>query len=298
MERMTFKEWAIYWLENYKRGTVKANTYRMSYYDTFRLYLIPKFGEMMLDEICRKNITDYLSEMSYKYSQTVLAKIRICLNGMYCAALDEQLITTNPATKLKVKSYLPKVKKSTYSAQDADALFNYASSHRYGLGICIMLDTGLRCSEMLGLKWTDIDFPNKWLYISRASVDVEGKAFVSAPKSESSQRVIPLSQRLIDLLLLQNRYNGYIVPAPSGGAYTPANYTKNRYNVFFKDCEMDIGLRRLSPHELRHTCGTLLYQNSGDIYAVSKYLGHSNVNITSKFYIHASPEILRSRLNI
>lgn len=302
MGKMKFKEWAYIWLENYKRGTVKVNTYKMTYYDTFRLYLIPKFGDMMLDEICRKNITDYLSEMSYKYSQTVLSKIRICLNGMYCAAFDEQLVNANPATNLKVKSYLPKVKKSTYSSQEVESLFNYASNHKYGLGICIMLDTGLRCSEMLGLRWTDIDFPNKWLYISRASVDVEGKAFISAPKSESSRRVIPLSQRLTTLLYIKwlqcKGPSGYIVPAPSGAAYTPANYTKNRYNLFFKDCERDIGLHRLSPHELRHTCGTLLYQNSGDIYAVSKYLGHSNVNITSKFYIHASPEILRSRLNI
>lgn len=302
MKKMTFKEWANIWLENYKRGTVKGNTFKQTYQDTFRLYLLPKFGDMPLDEVCRKDISDFMLEMSYKYSQTVLSKIRICLKGMYCAAFDEELINSNPTANLKVKSYLPKMKKSTYSAQEATALFNYAATHKYGLGICILLETGLRCSEMLGLKWEDVDITNKWLFVSRASVDVEGKAFVSTPKSESSQRVIPLSQKLVALLhvarMQASACSDYIVPAPSGGTYTPANYTKNRYNVFFRDCERDIGLHRLSPHELRHTCGTLLYQSSGDIYAVSKYLGHSNVNITSKFYIHASPEILRRRLNI
>lgn len=301
MEKITFREWANIWLETYKKGTVKVNTYKMTYYDTFRLYLIPQFGEMRLDEITRKNIVEYMVDMSYKYSQTVLSKIRICLHSMYSAAVEEKLVEYNPANNLKIKSYIPKIKKSTYSEKEAKILFDYASTHRYGLGICIMLDTGLRCSEMLGLKWDDVDFDNGWLFVNRASVAVNGKAFVSTPKSESSRRVIPISHRLVSLLAdkkYSKNESDYIVPAPSGMAYTPANYTRNRYNVFFDDCNAEIGLHRLSPHELRHTCGTLLYQRSGDIYAVSKYLGHCNVDITSKFYIHSSPEILRNRLSI
>ncbi len=79
---------------------------------------------------------------------------------------------------------------------------------------------------------------------------------------------------------------------------TPANYTKNRYNKFYAEFERDTGLRRLSPHELRHTCGTLLYKKTGDIYAVSKFLGHSSIAITSQYYVHSDVDMLRYRLNI
>ncbi|MBR6796858.1 MAG: site-specific integrase, partial [Clostridia bacterium] len=229
---------------------------------------------------------------------------RLCVKGMYDAAIEEGLCLFNPAVDIRVKSFVPKQKKSTYSAENVDALFLYASNHKYGLGVCLLLDLGLRCSEMLGLQWRDVDFVNHCIDVSRASVSVDGKAYVSIPKNETSVRTLPLSSRLERLLycawLQANRPtdDSYIVPAPSGAPYTPANFTKNRYNVFFKDANTDLGLQRLSPHELRHTCGTNLYARSGDISAVSAFLGHSSVVVTTKFYVHISTDMMRKRLQI
>lgn len=296
---MTFKEWADIWLEDYKRGTVKANTFETTYKGTFRLYLIPKFGEMPLEALTKREFSKYLNSLSEKYSASLLNKIRICAKSMYEAAVCEGYASVNPAAGVHCKSFVPKVQKFTYSAEEAETLFNYAAQHRYGLGVCIMLSLGLRCSEMLGLKWKDIDFAHKTVSVSRASVAVNGRSFVSTPKSESSVRVLPAAGNLIALLRANKSGNSeFIISAPSGGAYTPANYTKNRYNVFFADFVRDTGIKRLSPHELRHTCGTLLYAGSGDIYAVSKYLGHSSVAVTTKFYMHPTTELLRLRLGI
>ncbi len=295
-----FAEYSKYWLEHYKLGTVKPNTYRQTYKDTFRLHLIPVFGMLPLDALTKQELQAYLNELGKRYSKSTLCKVRLCVLGMYAAAIDEGLCTVNPAQGVKLKSLVEKQNKRTYTAAEVDKLFEYAATHRYGLGVCIMLDTGCRCSEMLGLKWEDVDFHGRCIHIKRASVTVDYKAYVSIPKSASSVRTLPLTSRLLSLL--QNRKafaaTEYIVPAPNGNPYTPANYTKNRYNLLFKDCEADIGLFRLSPHELRHTCGTVLYERSGDIYAVSKFLGHSNVAITTNFYVHSNAEILRKRLGI
>lgn len=294
---MTFYDFALSFLAE-KRGAVKPNTYKTTYDDMFRLHLLPRFGKMPLETVGVKDVSEFMRTMAEKYSDSVLCKLRICLRGMYATAIEEGLCTINPAANIRVKSRIEKRVKRTYSPSEADALFAYAATHRYGLGVCIMLDMGLRCSEMLGLRWDDVDFRNGWLYVRRASVAVDHRPYVSTPKSDSSNRVIPISNRLLNLLYAQQNTNQFIVSSPSGGAYTPANYTKNRYNVFFADCQAAIGLHRLSPHELRHTCGTNLYASSGDIYAVSKYLGHSDISITSRLYVHSSPEILRRRLKM
>lgn len=57
-----------------------------------------------------------------------------------------------------------------------------------------------------------------------------------------------------------------------------------------------LSIPSLSPHELRHTCGTLLYARTKNIYAVSKFLGHANINITAKIYVHNDVDTLRESL--
>lgn len=300
MQKIKFKDWANTWLENYKRGTVKGNTFKQTYQDTFRLYLLPRFGDMMLDEVTKRDVSECLKSLSTRYSNSVLQKIRICILGMYSAAIEKNLCTVNPAVGVRVKSFVEKKNKHTYSPQEVSTLYDYAATHKYGLGICILLETGLRCSEMLGLKWDDVDFHGRCLYIKRASVTIECKAFVSSPKSATSMRVLPISTKLCELLKAAcfQQTSNYIVPRPSGKPYCPVDYLRYRYNPFMNEATEALGIPRLTSHELRHTRGTNLYHSSGDIYAVSKYLGHASVDTTAKYYIHTSPEVLRSRLGI
>lgn len=296
----TFAEWANVWLEDYKRGTVKANTFRQTYQDIFRLYLIPTFGSLKLDELTREKVEDYIVSLSEKFSQSLLSKIRLCVMGMYDVAIDKKIVNmANPARKIKVRSLKEKKTKQTFSKEEADRVFDYASAHKYGVGICLLLDLGLRCSEMLGLKWGDVDFRANCISIKRASVTIDYKAVVSTPKTPTSIRTLPMSQRLARLLKKNcGEKDEYIIHHNNKAPYNPIDYTRYRYNVFFKDASADLGIPRLSPHELRHTCGTNLYARSGDIYAVSKYLGHASVETTAHYYVHSSPEVLRSRLMI
>jgi len=297
---MKLSELSALWLES-KRGTVKGSTFTDTYFNPTRLYILPSLGDAEICELSRKKLQSYLSKLGMRYSLSVLKKVRLCFRQMYEYAVEEDLCGFNPALSLKVKSQLVPNKRLPYSAADANALFEYAAAHPKGLGICIMLDLGLRCSELLGLKWSDINFRSGFVTISRASVLIDGKAFVSAPKSAESCRTIPIPERL--LTLLNNKFKGqkskgYIVCRPDGKPHYAEEYTRQVYNKFFADEVVELGVPRLSPHMLRHTCGTLLYAKTGDIFAVSKFLGHSSVDVTTKFYVHSSPEVLRKRLSM
>lgn len=82
----------------------------------------------------------------------------------------------------------------------------------------------------------------------------------------------------------------------------PANFQRYIYSKFMDGYIQSLGantdIEKLNPHELRHTCGTLLYQRTKNIYAVSKFLGHADIKITTDTYIHDDIDMLRDELGI
>lgn len=299
-DNVSFAKYAEHWLTVYKKPTVKANTYAETYERTVESYLIPYFRDALLTKIKSGDIQAFFNIMSVKYSQSVLDKMRLCLYGIFDTAIDNDLCYKNPVKNVTVKSKLVSDKKRAYTQQEADELLRFADKHEYGIFIRMLLELGLRDSELCGLQWGDIDWQRKTITIQRAVTDVDNKPFVDKPKSESSIRTLPLSKELYGrLMMLKGFPTAHIALTSRGTIFMPAKFTHLRYDKFFKEIhEMGCKVPRYAPHEMRHTCGTLMYERTGDIYAVSKYLGHSNVNITATLYVHESPELLRKKLAI
>ena len=295
-EETLFEDAARVWL-SIKRLEVKGNTYSESYERTIDKILLPRMKALRLGDIDREFTAKLFGELAELYSNSTLHKCQLAIEGVFNEATyaGAQLA---PLPKIKIKSKVKSKQKRTYSADEVEILRDFCQTHRYGLSVLILLELGLRCSEMLALRWEDIDFALKSVYIKQACVSVSGLPVVDVPKSKTSIRELPLSDWFRDYLQFYKcGCTGYIINTGSK-LMTPANYTKHRYNKLFADFTADTGIIRLSPHELRHTCGTLLYKKTGDIYAVSKYLGHSSVAITSKYYVHSDVEMLRERLKI
>lgn len=296
----TFKEWAETWLEKYKEGKVKESTYKETYERTVNSYLVPYFGNMRLEAIKPINIEDFAKKQKNIYSQSTMKKMRLCLNGIFNTAIDNDLCRKNPAKNVSFVSNIESAAKRTYSQNEVDIILKYCDSHPLGIYIRILLELGLRCSELCGLKKVDFDLNNKIVHIQRAVTEVNNKSFVGKTKNKSSNRKLPVSSTLTCLISKINiSSNKFLLHTSNNREMTPAYFTKMIYNKFYSDLQIvHPEIERLSPHELRHTCGTLLYERTKDIYAVSKYLGHSNVQITAKLYVHDSAELLRANLGI
>lgn len=296
-ETTRFEDAARVWL-SVKQLEVKPNTYTESYERTVEKILLPRMEDMTLGEIDREFAVKIFRELSEQYSDSTLHKCKLAIEGIFNEATYSGA-TLVPLPKIKIKSKVPKKDKRIYSGEEIETLKAFAKNHRYGLSVLFLIELGLRCSEMLALSWEDINFISKSVTINKACVNVKGGALIGEPKSKSSIRELPLSEDFCEYILFYSKgQKGYIINN-GNRLMTPANYTKNRYNKFFFDMEREgICLKRLSPHELRHTCGTLLYEKTGDLYAVSKYLGHSSVAVTAKYYVHSDVELLRQRLKI
>ena len=302
---ITITEWANEWLESYKKDRVKITTYKSSYERPVRLYIIPYFRDAAIDKIKPINVMNFYKKLEAEVSQSFCNKVSLCLMQIFDTAISNGLVNTNPCTGLVIKSRLAKQEKRIYTEDQVKTLITFAQNHKYGLYIRILLEMGLRCEELLGLRWdTDFDWQAGTVHIQRTVVNDSGTIIISdITKTATSDRILPLTKDLLKQLEESKQMSGYLQTSTKYPDKPLSNkaFTQKRYNTFFKDFRKYIGDSNfpiLTPHELRHTCGTLLYRRTHDIYATSKFLGHASIDITSKLYVHSDAASLRESLDI
>ena len=144
--------------------------------------------------------------------------------------------------------------------------------------VMIMLTTGLRRGEVCGLQWQDIDFINNEISVNRAIVKEEHNSCLeTTPKTENSIRTVPMPKGTAQLLFALKSINK--------GLWVFKNRYPNTLTQDVKKYTKRIGLPDYSPHDLRHTCATLLLQNGVDIQSIATLLGHSDTSTTFDYYI-------------
>ena len=288
-----FEEWSMKWLDIYKKPTVSENSYRFTYCNTVKKHLIPYFKDYCLSDIKNLDIQEFLITKS-NYSETMIEKMILCLRGIFDTAIDNDLCFKNPARKVTYSSESVKHKKQIYTSNQMATIKNLS----YGImnEVIILLETGLRRGELLGLQWSDIDLSNNVLEVNR-SVAVS-KAFggvkINPPKWDSF-RTIPLQRKSINIFRNMLKNNQYVFSCD--GKIQRPNTWSVKLAKFMQDLPIDIP--RLTAHELRHTYGTNLRRECIDIYTIQKVMGHKDINMTAELYVHNEvDELKRSMQNI
>ena len=157
---------------------------------------------------------------------------------------------------------------------------------------------GLRRGELCGLKWDDVDFDNGTVRIARTRVTVNGKPQDSEPKTDGSRRTLNLVELMPHLKALKKMQNedtlkafgayaddGYLVADELGRPCHPETLS----GWFENAVDACGGLRKISLHGCRHTCATNMLKTGQPVHVVSRFLGHSNVQITLDTYAHVLP---------
>lgn len=167
----------------------------------------------------------------------------------------------------------------------------------YRRAISLLLLTGLRRGELLGLEWQDIDFSAKTMYIARTSQYLPSRGvFTDTPKTKSSKRLVVISDQVLGILreqmLWQQRQarlapgkwvdSKRVITSEDGSPMRPDRLT-HWFGKFIRRTD----LPQIHLHSLRHTYATLCIANGVPITAVAAQLGHSNVATTSTIYAHA-----------
>ena len=322
-KEVTFQEWALKWLETYKKGKVKDNTYDGTYRNPVERHLIPYFGSAQLDVIKPVDIQTFFNEKGRTSSLESMKKMRTCLRAIFETAVENDLCRKNPVTKTIVLcSDVEETVKRVYTQAQYDIVHTFAEGHKDGLSILVLMETGITRSELLGLRWEDLDVTGGLLYIRQGLVQqkdsVTGKIVTVSDglKNTYRSRVIPLRSELVARLSALPRvvYVGgnakrdtaatpviteFIFHAPKGGAFTPMNWTNRVFKPFMRDLQKSYpDVPALNPHELRHTRATLWKDDGVDLFSIAKLLGHSDLDMLAKRYAHNNVDTLKRALGL
>ena len=321
-----FGEWATAWLQSIK-GTVKDNTYNLSYVNSVDNHLIPYFGKMNLSDIKQIHIQTFFNEKSKTCSKETQKKIRICLSAIMESAIDNELIFRNPCRKIKLTGKESE-QKQIYTKSQVDLVVKFAQDHRFGLEVMMLLAYGLRRGELLGIKWEDIDFDNKVLHIRHAVADVEDPdthkmhIVVDDPKTDFSIRDLPLSDSLSELLKKQpktviigrNKHKRkpgvtvnteFVFHNRFGKVCSPRTWSRRHYDVFMQEMhdfylqkETPIDVPILRPHELRHTRTSIWVNEGKNLFAIAATLGWNDLKMLRERYAHPDIDAARKELDL
>ena len=295
---VSFSEWSALWLETYKRGRVRPNTYHVTYRNIVFNHLNRHFEDTPVRDITPLDIQNALMTEAQIYSDSTMRKVK-AVYAIFDRAVDNGICQSNPVRNIPTPPGLPCRPKRVYSKREAQTLIDFAKTHPKGASIITLLKTGMRRGELVALMWKDIDFRGGIIHISRAAADVHDKVLIGPPKTKTSVRAIPFDSELKRILASLPQTSPFVFPNRYGEINSPNNWSRRTYRPF-----MEAFARRhpnvpiLNPHELRHTYGTLLRDRGVDIYSIQKVLGHADISMTSQIYVHNNEKTLKKALGL
>ena len=303
---MTVNAWFEYWI-GIKKRTVRPNTIR-NYTERYRHNIEPVIGTKMLSAVNSIHCQSIMNRMADQgYRTSTIYQTRIALYNMLDYAFLNDVIMKNPCSKV-VKSDIGKAsrKKEALTRDTQRTFCRTVEGNAYECQYRFLLQTGLRTGELVGLKWSDVDWDERTLTINR-SMEYRHSTKewrVGEPKSKSGYRTIPLTDEAIEILRLQKKKNKSIMVVPlEWSEYiflcrkgTPVK--NSTYDtMLFKLCDK-AGIQRFSMHVLRHTFATRCIEAGMKPKTLQTILGHSNIGITMNLYVHTTDEQKHKEINL
>jgi integrase len=307
------KEWKLgeyldYWLENYVKADKRPKTYEQ-YAMSARLYIKPGLGARALSDLTVPMVQAFLNGLlkDGRYIRTVQIA-RTTLSAALTRAQREELVNRNVARLVELPQYVPKEVKP-WSLEEARKFFGAAADDRLSAAFTLLLFYGLRCGEVLGLRWCDIDREKGVIHIRQQLQRVAGRGLLIGPvKTNSGKRDLPIVRQVAGSLeeyqhqqtALRGRQPSWagsgddqelVFTTSVGTPIEPRNFVR----TFWKICNEN-DLRVIKLHHLRHTTATLLKDLGVPARDAQLILGHASSWMTEQIYQHADMDSRKNAL--
>jgi integrase len=331
-ENWTVAAYLTYWLRYVVREERRPKTYQ-GYEGVVRLHLIPGLGKRRLSKLTAREVRVFMTSVreqcqcckhgwdasrdeprccalpepqccksrpSTRMVQSIHAVLR---NALECA-VREEIMPRNVAKLVKIPVPKYKVNRGLTTAQ-ARAVLRASAAHRLHALYVLALYLGLRRGELLGLRWEDVDLDGAKLEVVQALQRIGGELRFVTPKTDDSERTIPLPSPCVEALREHRRKqfaersdawpdwddHGLVFPSRRGTPMEPDNLRRSWSTI-----RQSAGLGPTRVHDLRHTCVTLLLDLGVPPHVVRDIVGHSDIEVTMTIYAHVSLDEKRKAL--
>ena len=296
-----FADFMEQWLEIVK-STVSIPTYS-SYVNAVKSIIAPYFRKkkILLRDLQAHDIQMFYQEQLQRVKASSVIHYHANIHKALKYAVKNDMIPSNPADKVE-RPKQDKFYGNFYDRDELNKLFEAVADTKLELPVLLGAFYGLRRNEIVGLKWSAIDFEQNTITISHTvtSCNLDGKCVIVAKdttKTKSSRRTLPLvpyfHEKLLAVKAQQERnqklcgrsYNRefleYICVDDIGDRFKP-NYITSQFPKLLEQN----GFRKIRFHDLRHSCASLLLASGVPMKHIQEWLGHSDFSTTANIYAH------------
>jgi len=290
------------WLENTARPTIRPKTHH-SYAQLIRLHIAPAIGHHPLAKLTPQHVQGMMRGMTAMgLSPRTVQYARAILRRALGYAVRWSLVTRNVATLVDPPRSVRKPVQPL-SGDEARTFLTHirAQDDRLWPLFTTAILTGLRQSELLGLRWEDVNLTAGTINVRQTLQRVEGAWTFSEPKSKRSARRLSLPPSVVVALTIQKDHQAFerraagetwqdwdlVFMTPKGTPLEPSNLNGRLHKLLD-----GAGLPRQGMHALRHCCASLLLAQGVSPRVVMEQLGHAQISLTMDCYAHVMPVLM------
>jgi integrase len=292
---VTLDEWSERWLASKRR--IKPKT-RAGYESLLSARILPAFGDLAINKIDREGVEAWVSDMlDDGLSASRVKQGYLVLHAMIKAAVRQGCLARDLIDGIEMPRVISRERRFLTAAQVVELAESMPA--RYRAFVYVVAYGGLRFSEAVALRRRRCDLLHGRLEIAEGAVDVNGELVWGTPKTH---QIGSVSLPRFVVKVLEEHLDRFVDPDPDALVFTADRGGPLRNGGFhsrvWKPVVATTNLPSdLTPHELRHTCATLLIARGADPKAIQSQMRHSTISVTFDVYGHLFPGHLNAVLD-
>ena len=310
----SFEQWASYWLTS--KLIEIGNSQKQQYERCIKRYN-DVFGNRKISEIKTYDLQVVINAMALfnentkkPSSKKLLSMMKHTAQQIFRFAINNRVIEYNPADAVTIPKNAPQESRRALTSEEREWIVN--TENKAQIAAMIMMFAGLRKGELIPLTWSDIDLNEGTINVNKAVEYIGEKPQLKSTKTKSGIRTVFIPDILIEYLKSAPKKTILVYPNAKGNMHSKTTF-KRWWDSFMLEIDLQHGkypqrtskfdprfhgtsIDNITPHMLRHTFCTMMYENGVDVVTAKNQMGHADIKTTLEIYTHLSSDHAKEQM--